>query len=238
MCIRDSFEITEGGDRSIIYGIRTKDLEISSASDIFLNGIFADRALVDNSTNVTLRNIFISGNNSKYFSSVPGIWNTVTIKLLIRDSPNANIINSIIRGQTSIVHQSVAGVRSENIVCENSYFESRITNVNYRNNIHQTSKSNFRASGDLGGNFEPASSIIQGTSYNGHTNSFDSQFRLRPDAAAAGTATDGGDPGPFGGPDPYRLSGIPEIPIIYGLDADQFGTTGGGLNVNIRVRAN
>ena len=52
--------------------------------------------------------------------------------------------------------------------------------------------------------------------------SSDNIFQLRPNSVAAGAGIGGVDPGPFGGSDPYRLSGLPPIPYVepYALDLE------------------
>ena len=66
--------------------------------------------------------------------------------------------------------------------------------------------------------------------------SFDKRFQLLPNSPARNYATDGGDCGPYGGPTPYVPSGAPGIPDVYNLTVPAQGTTGGGVDVNVRVR--
>lgn len=66
--------------------------------------------------------------------------------------------------------------------------------------------------------------------------SFDAGFQLAPDSPAKGSAGDGGDCGVFDGANPYILSGVPELPLIYRIEADRGASTQQGLPVNIKVR--
>ncbi|MEQ9297615.1 MAG: hypothetical protein RIF33_03580 [Cyclobacteriaceae bacterium] len=69
-----------------------------------------------------------------------------------------------------------------------------------------------------------------------NTGSFDGRFRLDPNSAFKGMATDGTDPGPFGGSQPYVLSGVPQIPIIYELFTTGAGSQEEGLPITIKIR--
>ncbi|MCB0572459.1 MAG: hypothetical protein KDC66_21975 [Phaeodactylibacter sp.] len=81
-----------------------------------------------------------------------------------------------------------------------------------------------------------ASAIFVGyPNANGH--SFDLRFQLAPGSPAAGAGMSGVDCGVFGGPRPYKASGIYNRPLIYELDAGQEGQQGGNLNVTIKVRS-
>lgn len=44
--------------------------------------------------------------------------------------------------------------------------------------------------------------------------------------------------GIFGGADPYRLSGIPNVPTIYMINAPSQSVQGGSINVNVSTRSN
>lgn len=66
---------------------------------------------------------------------------------------------------------------------------------------------------------------------------FDSRFQLKPTAPAKNAATHGGDCGIFGGSDPYKLGGLPNIPIIYELNVPSSAPGGSTLNINIKARS-
>lgn len=66
----------------------------------------------------------------------------------------------------------------------------------------------------------------------------DAQYQLKPNSAAAGKGSDGGDIGPFGGTavqNRYALSGIPPIPVIYSVSTSGVATQK-GLPVTIKIR--
>ncbi|MEJ8802779.1 hypothetical protein [Pontibacter sp. H249] len=66
----------------------------------------------------------------------------------------------------------------------------------------------------------------------------DGQYQIKENGPADNTGRNGVDIGAFGGPAPYRLSGIPNIPHIYELTTDGFATEAGELKVQIKVNAN
>jgi parallel beta-helix repeat protein len=68
--------------------------------------------------------------------------------------------------------------------------------------------------------------------------SFDARYKLSPGSPATGYAVDGGDCGALAGTHRYKLSGIPDIPLIYYLKAvDLSITENDSLTVNIKIRS-
>ncbi|MEM9829612.1 MAG: hypothetical protein AAF944_03190 [Bacteroidota bacterium] len=66
----------------------------------------------------------------------------------------------------------------------------------------------------------------------------DGQYQIKADGLAAGTGRDGVDIGAFGGPEPYRLSGVPSIPRIIDLSSDGFVNEEGELVITIQATTN
>jgi len=81
----------------------------------------------------------------------------------------------------------------------------------------------------------PEESIFEGWPTQG-SRSFDDRFILKAGSPATGAGIGGIDCGAFAGATPYKLSGIPFIPIIYQINAPASGTAASGLNVNVKVR--
>ncbi len=69
-------------------------------------------------------------------------------------------------------------------------------------------------------------------------NSLDGKFRLKSNSPAIGAGEGGIDVGPFGGSSPYSLSGISLHPNIWFVNMPTIGTSGGGLQVQVKVNAN
>ncbi|MEZ5004481.1 MAG: hypothetical protein R2730_15745 [Chitinophagales bacterium] len=68
--------------------------------------------------------------------------------------------------------------------------------------------------------------------------SLDNRFTTKANAPSIGAGLNGENIGAFTTTSPYILSGIPFVPNIYALDAPDFGTTGSGITVNIKAKAN
>jgi hypothetical protein len=66
----------------------------------------------------------------------------------------------------------------------------------------------------------------------------DAVFQLAPRSPAIGFGINGIDCGPFGGSDPYRLSGISFHPNIWSVTMPNTATSGGGLQIQLKVNAN
>lgn len=68
--------------------------------------------------------------------------------------------------------------------------------------------------------------------------SIDGRYVLQANSPAKGAGINGLDAGVFDGKQPYVLSGIPFIPNVFELEAAQQGTSGSGLEVTIKAKAN
>lgn len=77
---------------------------------------------------------------------------------------------------------------------------------------------------------------IAGNTFVQGTYSFDAKFQLAPGSPAIGAGVNGADLGAFGGPTPYKLSGVSDIPLIYELNVPAEAPPG-SIQVNIKVRA-
>jgi hypothetical protein len=69
------------------------------------------------------------------------------------------------------------------------------------------------------------------------TGSTDGKWQLKDNSPAKGAGTEGTDIGPFGGPKPYILSGIPNIPRIYFFDSPTSVTGTTGLPVHLKAKS-
>jgi hypothetical protein len=78
--------------------------------------------------------------------------------------------------------------------------------------------------------------VVMNTVFTGGTG--DSQWQLAPGSPALGAADDNGDCGAFAGSGSYRLSGIPAIPNIFGLNAPNTIGQGMPLQVTMSARTN
>ncbi|MBS1774684.1 MAG: hypothetical protein JSS64_00195 [Bacteroidetes bacterium] len=73
--------------------------------------------------------------------------------------------------------------------------------------------------------------------FTNYTANFEAKYTLKPTGPGIGAGFNGLDVGIFGGPDPYKPSGIPPVPTIYYLSAPATTTTT-TLPVTISTRSN
>jgi hypothetical protein len=71
--------------------------------------------------------------------------------------------------------------------------------------------------------------------YASNTASFDGKYQLGPGSPALNAGTDGSHIGPFGGLNPYILSGVPPLPSIDELSVPQIVRPGGDVTIQIKV---
>lgn len=125
---------------------------------------------------------------------------------------------------------------ANNILLNISAGSFNVTFSTIRNNISQFAGVLPAGDGNLQG-FAQSVIVVGSTG-----NSTDGQWRLAAGSPAlgAGETVSGVTPdcGPFGTPDPYRLSGIPPIPTIYSLTVPTSVPVGQPLNVTISTRSN
>lgn len=67
--------------------------------------------------------------------------------------------------------------------------------------------------------------------------SLDGRYQLASNSQARGAGLNGTNCGPFGGDNPYQLSGISEIPFVWQLNVPQQASQSSGVNVGIKVKA-
>lgn len=166
---------------------------------------------------------------------------------------NLEVTNCIITSTFSFGPTNVASALVRNnlffsgITIANAYFANNIClnigagsfNVSasvIRNNIAEFSGVLPTGDGNIGG-IAQSNLFVTATG-----NSTDGRWRLRSGSPALGAGeTVGGvtpDCGPFGTPDPYRLSGIPQVPTIYSLSVPTSVPVGQPLNITISTRSN
>lgn len=86
--------------------------------------------------------------------------------------------------------------------------------------------------GDANNNFTAPESTLFTTDENA---SSDGMYQLSENSPAKGAGKNGVDIGPFGGPNPYRLSGLPNLPNIYELSTGGL-VSGNELPVHIKIK--
>lgn len=183
--------------------------------------------------------------NKCYVGSISNIaimqnWNfsnnIVTGTLDMPNPANANLVirNNVFRGFVTIYN----GYFANNII----YSTVSFTNVVVKNNLAIANPGGFASYVGVNGN---SSGHTDAQVFQGLTgNSTDGQWRLAASSPALGAGLTVGsvvnpDAGAFGGPDPYRLSGIPSIPTIYTLTVPSSVPSGSNtMNISFSSRNN
>ena len=187
---------------------------------------------IENSDNILVsRNFFQIGSYSTCLRVVEGCQ-------------NIKVDRNIFHGTSqSLLHTSQSFSMSASPV-QSALFKNNVSE--HKNNFHYADVFNnifYNPNGSgiqgsnntLLNNFTTFTNMFVGwPSANGY--SFDSRFQLAPGSPAIGAGNDGLDCGVFSGDFPYKLSGIPDIPLTYELNVPE-NATGGSMDVNIKVRA-
>lgn len=189
-----------------------------------------------------------NGSSGFYTLSAPGINNIQLYNNIIRRVGNANMLNTNDQG---------SGIADHNVfVGEGSASDYNVVGVNFSftNNLFLGDR-DIVVSAGFG---QVANNISNGATFEGIPSNLtdvngddlvigwsesaglalDERFRLADSSPALNAGSDGDHVGAFTQQSSYVLSGIPFVPNIYALDAPDFGTTGSGITVNIKAKAN
>lgn len=225
--------INEGVEDVTLISIITSDIHVYS------NSLHLVR--------VKTGNIRFWGTENKYFYADKSITGSITcqngtelISAEIRNSVyssihaddvnNAVITNSIITSPSNNGIVSIANSTLSNCIILNSWVFNTSSGYNHCVFVKDAPPNGF----PIGTNYfgaDPAT-LFEGLT----NNSLDGQYRLGANSDAIGQGAGGTDCGIFGGNDPYILSGLPPIPLIYEINMPSTST--GTLNVNLKVKSN
>lgn len=214
--------------------IRINNVVISNC--YLQNTLFIYRSDDANINNVTVKKCYLKhiANSAGY----DGVFNIFTFT------------NNIVGGSFSIPNGS-EGIIAYNLFLNNTFQTGVNSSFEIANNIYLNSNTDYYtikplpdasvhhnisltgAFGSDNNNFTAPESTLFTSDANATT---DGQYMLSETSPAKGTGSNGTDIGPFGGPDPYRLSGLPNLPNIYELSTGGFVSTGDELPVTIKIK--
>lgn len=220
-----SFE--PGSSGSCIQGISTGNFYLSTSNILMRRNYISSYVyMYAGADNITLLDNFMVG-ISEQSSPFTGL----------------NLSNNILSGCIISLSSAVSNVTFENNTCINGYVQ--LYNAQINNNIFYNTSftpynsvyfNNIGSSTQFGtanGNQQNVTMVNNVFVASGTT---DSQYMLKAGSPAIGAGFGGVDCGAFGGPNPYRLAGIPNVPTIYKLTVPPTGTT--NINVTISTRSN
>lgn len=250
----------EGEGQVVIEGLRLKQLSIKNKTTANVRKVYIEALKVE-SSNVNFQSIYLSGGRITVYSvgasqryaqiQVLGQCNLTFENSIFPDTALDARFHLLYAGGIRQPAGTGAIVFDRCYMSNQLYLNNRVMSV-ISNCIFSTSRGNWSAPGSgsaivnslfaIGGNNGSnlygvdTEDVFVSQSDNGHAFSFDKRYQIKQNSPARGFATDGGDCGPYGGPNPYVPSGLPSIPLIYSLGVPDAGTTGGGLPVNVKVR--
>lgn len=152
---------------------------------------------------------------------------------------NILVANNYIEGYVS-TSSNFSGIFANNIFGSTTWiYNSTLTNnialgnMNMYNCVFTYNIGNSTQFGNQNGNQQnvSAQSLFVGIS----GNSTDGQWQLKVGSPAIGAGESGVDCGIYGGPNPYKLSGMPPIPAIYELNSQSLPSN--TLNVNLKAKS-
>lgn len=195
------------------------------------------------------QNILVQRNNVSYIYLYAGCTNSIIREnwayyIGQQTGPITGIYigNNIFAGGASVNMGTTSTGTFEN----NNSYTGNITLYNFQvdNNISWSTSYTiannvfFNNIGD-GVEFPAGNSNQQNVNMNNvftNTGTGDIAWKLKAGSPALGTGYNGVDCGAYGGPNPYKLGGIPNVPAIYSLTVPSVGTS--TLNVTISTRSN
>lgn len=129
-----------------------------------------------------------------------------------------------------------------NSIVRNNIFLQNATNVITSNGTSNAFQNNILVGNQTGLGSTNIIAVPEATICEGYptkdNRSFDDLFKLKAGSPALGAGIGGIDCGAFAGTTPYKLSGLPFVPLIYQINAPTTGNATQGINVNVKIRAN
>ncbi|MBK9255359.1 MAG: hypothetical protein IPM42_07725 [Saprospiraceae bacterium] len=206
------------------------DVNIDNTNNILFEGCYFewnasnDHKIIGNNNNTLLirNNIFVNTNNNN------GGWFDIVISANSNSIIENNVFRWTIQVQNSIVRNNIFLSNSTNPIQNIGSGNSFLNNILVMNQIGLGNTNIINV---------PEATICEGHPTQG-ARSFDDRFMLKSGSPAIGAGVGGIDCGAFAGPTPYKLSGIPLVPLIYQVNAPTTGNAATGINVNVKIRAN
>jgi hypothetical protein len=233
----------------LVNSLASTNTNITFEKCAFSSGVRLWNTTTKTLENVTLRKcIFYRTSNINIFNAGTTTLNNLTIENCIfrgyvRSNPNSASTNLVFRNNVADYMQVTSYYVANSIFVNNS--NNTLTSCVVRNNIFEFNEDPTEVpQGPLSTNGNNlvgvnSSTVIQ------ESGSIDGYFQLAAGSPAIGGGVDIGgvkpDCGPFGGPDPYVLSGIPNIPTIYSLEfpnGNSVSSGAGSILVDFNTRGN
>lgn len=227
--INDYCFFNNGSQGSFLIGMEINNYRMRiQTSNIYIIRCKVEVSFYGDAGNI-VNNCKIIGSYINYIQGYSSLYNN-----------NISVINSIIVQDESGLNY--LNYDNNNLI---GNFLWKITASTFRNNIlvhrdatvniiAQTNQNNLAPNQQFGtanGNiaYEPGNTFVGGTSTDG-------KYVIKAGSPYLTAGTNASQPGIFGGSEPYKLSGLPPIPIIYELTVPETGSTTQGLNISLKIR--
>jgi len=224
--------IPEGVENVTLMSVQTAGINVSSNS-LYLSRVNSGSIVFQGSNSIN-RNLYVDKSifNAAYYS---GNGDIMFIEVENSTYSFLDDVNNAIATNCIITYNSTSGY-SNNTTYNNCIF----LDATFQNNPSNSSFNYcvFVDNGVIGiptgtNHFgADATTLFEGTT----DNSPDGAWQLPETSDAKGKGAGGIDCGIFGGDDPYILSGLPPVPLIYEMNTPS--TVGGTLNVNLKAKSN
>lgn len=245
----DNLTFAAGSNGSLVTGVDINIIVMNGQANIAITRCkIRVNCTLDNTNNILFEGCYFDWvGNSTYPYTINA--NSNNNGLIIRNNIFGSVKNS---GWQEVVIQANCTAIVENNVFRyyNYFFNSIVRNNIFLYNVTnaiQNNSGNSYLNNILVGNQPglgstniiavPEASICEGYPTQG-SRSFDDRYMLKTGSPAIGAGIGGIDCGVFSGPNPYKLSGIPFVPLIYQVNAPTTGNAATGINVNVKIRAN
>lgn len=241
----DEIRFVDGSQGSYLHGVTdvenfyklyiAQNIENITIENCFLYTVFLDTRNTTNTSKIILKK------NSIGKIDMENFYNGIATELIIS--------NNIIRG-SFYLNAGSSGIIANNLLLNNTFKVGSSSSFEIANNIYINSNlndfsiqplpdasvhNNISLTGAFGSDNDNMT-VPQSTLFITDENaSSDGQYMLSENSPAKGAGTNGTDIGPFGGPDPYRLSGLPNLPNIYELSTVGL-VSGDELPVTIKIK--
>lgn len=226
--------------------LRTNNIEIFSCSFFGSGSTALGRQFPFDIYVANLENIVIKGCYFSQFDNSQGyIFN-----LSDNASPKNFVFVNNISERRFWIANNTTGIIANNLFRGDNFRVGENSQLQIHNNIF-LGTTTVTLPSPIGSNLSHniANSSLFGTANNNQSNisesdifiggdSPDAKYLIKENGPADGKGRDGVDIGPFGGPKPYKLSGLPDIPTIYDFSTSGVANPDGKLPVSIKVRAN
>lgn len=195
------------------------------------------RMQINNSTNIIIKKSYLEG-ISRYWNG--NDWYDYGI--VVSNSKNILIENSL------LFRDCIFDDKSE-VYLKNNYFNGNfsIWNATLENNIFMGSNYNFTYCWIENNIFQtgctlnnpPLINCMYATLAQVYPNTIlTDHYQLPANSVAKAKGLNGVDCGPFGGDDPYQISGVSTIPSIVDFNVKAHATEATGLKMRIKIKAN